>query len=269
MSVPARQLVEFIRHIGAADPAPTALPPILVRLARSLVGRHGSLADAEDAVGDLVLRLVEATRRGTAGSVVHLHDLDETQLRGVFRHRLAQVLAEKSPNRHLCKQVRDAVRRALLVELPAAPSTQPPTITACDKISTALVASALAWVAQEEGSSRDVRALAARLQDIYFATKGRLAGAEAEREQMVDAHDGLEATRCAAELRHRLGADLERVVARRMAGASLKEVATEEGAAVSTIFCKLQQAVTVIRAHLRRTRCSRATGEMAMALLGT
>ena len=266
MSFPKMPLVEFLNHIEVANSAPVPPPSVLVRLARSLIGRRGSIEDAEDAAGDLVLRLVEATRRGTAGSVIRLHGLDEPQLRGVLRHRLAQVIAERSPNRRQCKQLRDAVRRALLVEVPVAPQTRPGSITVDGKISTGLVASALAWIAQEEGPSRDVRGLAARLQDLY---EGCQTGPEAEVEHVVDAHETLEATRCAAELRHRLGPDLERVVARRMAGASLKEVATEEGAAVSTIFCKLQQAAGVTRSYFQKIRCSRSTGEMAMALLGT
>jgi hypothetical protein len=82
---------------------------------------------ADDLVAVFLLRLVEATAAGKAGSIHKLLELNDARLRAAIRHRLVQVAAEESPRWGLVKGLREHVAHALAqvsLEAPAAvPST--------------------------------------------------------------------------------------------------------------------------------------------------
>lgn len=249
----------FFAAIAGTRPGMPAIPITLLNIARRLV--RGADADAEDLVQDFILKLWGATRRGTAGSAAHLLHLSEPELRAVVRHRMRQLLAERSPHRHLRKQLGDALRRALRAGLPTVPDAPPATLLAHDRLHGPAVAAATAWVlAQPDAPAvTDVPGLVDRLRE-YVGREGT--------ERDAIAHDGaagLDAARLAHRLRTGLAAEHLQVLQARLRNQELATIAAEAGVAVSTAHARLAKAVAEVRRISEGTDAE--TGEAALQLL--
>lgn len=244
---------------------PKTLPVELRSIARRLL-RNSDGMEAEDVVGDFLVRLVEATRRCTSGSAAFLVNLEEPQLRAVVRHRMGQIVAERAPQRQLVKQLRDAVRRAIAQGLPSRPAAAPCSLMLNDKLSTALVAEAAAWfVDQANGpNAEDVAATAARLRDAYFgAAPGRVPSSV----ELQSVADVVDVKQLASRLRSELAPDILHTVRARLNDDSLAAIAKRAGIAVSSAHARVAKAAAEVKAIVEDARADRETGEAALALL--
>lgn len=234
--------------------APAArLPPDLLRMAAGVV--HGDREAAQDLVGDLVVDLLE--RRGQAGSVGHLLELDEPDLRAALRRRLLQVRASNLGSKsRLIKALRAHVAASLEAELPVVEAL-PLTLVVADRLNARLVRQAIAFLlTRPDAPPREPRALVAELLALYFTARQDEvraaahgegdAGHEAEVLRRVDAD------RHVAQLSDRLGTELSCVVGLRAQGRTLAEIGT-----ASTVHEQLGKAISKAVEHVRKHELTR------------
>lgn len=208
--------------------------------------------DVDDLVSEFLVRLIEATRRGQGRSAVHLLKLAEMEIASAILHRLKHVVAETSPGAHLRKQLRAAVKAALTIGTLAPPATPPVALYKDDKLSSARVRDAVAWLlAQDARPAATVNEISAALHAMYFgqAQTAQEASRPSPEAELVRALDG---PRLREEVQRELGDDLARVVAMRATGAELKVIAADQRVAISTAHQRLATAVQRIRRHTRR-----------------
>lgn len=262
---PTTPLRSFFAALAQRGIGPTSIPAELNRIARHL-GRGGDDAEVDDVVGDFLLRLIEATRRSTSGSAEFLADLDEQQLRAVVRHRMRQVVAERSPRRHLVKQLRDAVRRVVARGLPPVPASPPVSLMHNDKLHAGRVADAVAWSRNGEDAAgpQSIAGIAERLCETYFHTT--VSGLSEATEPATDV-DPVDIKKVVSRLRAELDADLLQAARARLRDRSLGEISTMAGIAVSSAHARVARAVTAVRSIIEQVGVDRATGEAALALL--
>lgn len=253
-------LVVFFSALAAGS-HPQAIPRDLRRVARGLF--HQGADEAEDLVGDFLVLVLDATRRGLAGSAAHLLHLGEPALRAVVRHRMQQLLAQRSPCRKIAKQLRDAVRRALRVGLPNAPADPPTSLVVNDKLSMPLIADAVAYVLTRDDapSSTDANAIADRLRDIYFGGS-KVQGDQ--RDTSMSADDQVAASVLAKRIRATLDADLLEVLRGRVGCETLEEIARAQHTACSTAHGRLARVLVEVRAEVEAAGVGRDVGEVAL-----
>ena len=241
-------------------------PEELRVLARGVLGGR-SPTEAEDLLGDFLLRLVEATRHNRAGSAVALLKLSDAGIRAAVKHRLRQVLAETCPGARLRKQLRAMVKAVLNQDLTVLPASAPTSLYRGDRLSTALVRDAVAWVlAQDERPPRTVRDIAAHLQALYF--EGKCVAAEPAQPSFEgDLLNELDGARVAHDLQHHLGEDLARVIALRAGGAELRAIAEDQRVAVSTAHQRVASAVERLRQRARHWELEPTVMEPALRAL--
>ncbi|MHB8879591.1 MAG: hypothetical protein ACYC8T_38345 [Myxococcaceae bacterium] len=264
--MPSTPIRDFVHALAAGGDGPKTLPSEFLGIARGLLHhRHGADDQAQDLVASFLVRLVEATRRKTAGSAEHLTHLGEPELRGVVRHRIRQVLAEQSPARRVVKQLRDSVRLALARGLPPPPPAAPTTLIANEKLCGPTVASITAWVlAQEDAPAvTDVAGIADRLKEMYFGKESLVPAAN---EAHVD-FDCVDAQRLAAQLHADLAPELLAVLRGRLQDQPLAAIAKQAGVAISSAHARVAKAVEAVRTVVRAADVGRDTGEAALGFL--
>ncbi len=262
---PTTSLRSFFAAVVHGGTGPTTIPVELKRIARQVL-RAGDDAEVDDVVGDFLVRLIEATHRGTSASAKFLVDLDEVQLRAVVRHRMQQVIAERSPHRHLVKQLRDAVRRVSLRGLPPARDSAPLSLMKNDKLHTAHVAAAVAWILHREDAPQldDIAGVAERLREAYFTSTTMPFNSPTEAVADIDLVD---VQKVVTKLRAELDADMLEATRARLRDRSLGEISATAGIAVSSAHARVARAATAVRAIIEDAGADRATGEAALALL--
>ena len=257
-------LHDFVHALASPAVQLRAMPADLFRIARGLL-RRSSDHEIQDLVSDFIVRLLEAGRAGRAGSPLHLVGFDESELRAVVRHRMRQIIADRSPGRRQSKQIRDSVRLVLKTGLPVAPAAAPTTVMVNDKLSTPLVAVAVAYLATMEGApgAIDANAVADRLGEMYFGRKTVHTG---DSDPALSADDQYAARALAANLKTRLDPKMMDVLRARMRHDSLAEIAARENTAVSTIHARMQRAIAEVRAAVEAAGISRDVGEVALGV---
>jgi DNA-directed RNA polymerase specialized sigma24 family protein len=255
-------LKDFVCALASPGTGPKTIPADLTSIARGLL-RHGGGDEAQDLVGDLMTRLLVATRRSTAASVVHLLDLTEPELRAVFRHRMKNAAVERAPARRQSKQIRDQVRIALGAGLPPAPVALPTSLMEHDKLSGPAVAAAVAWVLAQHDApvTSDVAGIADKLMGL---SEGRH---DVEQEPALGAAELVEAKHVATMLRDQLKPEVVNVLCGRLRGTGLAELAAEQGMATSTVHAHLGKAIQAARAVVRRAGCGEGVGRLAIETL--
>jgi DNA-directed RNA polymerase specialized sigma24 family protein len=253
-------LKSFFAGVAGERATSGALSEALTSIARHLT--RGCDADADDVVGDFLLKLVTATRRGSPGSAAYLLHLEEPELRAVVRHRMRQLLAERSPHHHVVKQLRAAVRSALRRGLPIAPLSPPTALLFNDRLHGPTVAAATAWLLAGPDAPLvdDVAAIAETLRTLYFDLKA--SGSPEDGDVPVDPVD---TNRLVAQLHARLDAGQLAVLRERLRGGSLAEVGAHVGVGLSTAHARVSKAVAVVRKAVAEVDAE--TGEAALDLL--
>lgn len=147
------------------------------------------------------------------------------------------------------------------------PACLPTSLYRGDRLSAALVREAVAWVlAQEDRPPRQVIAVAAQIQSLYFGER-RLEPelVQPSFEEQVVQH--LDQPRLAVDLHRHLGAGLAHIVSLRARGAELKAIAADQQVAVSTAHQRVTTAVQQLSRVARRHRLGPSTLEPLLAAL--
>lgn len=215
---------------------------------------HGDESAAEDLVGDVLVDLLE--RRGQAGAIERLLELDDRGLLAGLRRRLMQVRTSAVCSRsRLLKALRAHVAAALETSATSPGGPFPLSLLAGNHLSTGLVREAVAALLSETNApANDARAIATDLTARYFEPRPEDLGADDHegnhRSIEVEAVRLSDTNRHAEQLHRELGDELRQVVARRIAGMTLAEVG--EGLPTSTVHDQLRRAVRVMRLYADR-----------------
>jgi hypothetical protein len=171
---------------------------------------------------------------------------------------MQQVVAERSPQRRLVKQLREAVRRAQRLGLPEAAEWPPPTLLAHNRLTSAAVAAATAWLLKQPGApaAGDVAGLVDALRARYFD----VGAAHQLSEQR--AVDPVEVRQAANRVRAQLTTDQLYAVRARLRGESLASLGARAGIGVSSAHARVQAAIEATRAAIADV--DRETGESAL-----
>lgn len=245
------------------------LPTRLRRLALRVT--HGDESAAEDLVGDVLLDFLE--RRGQAGAIERLLELDDRGLLAGLRRRLMQVRTSAVCSRsRLLKALRAHVAAALETSATSPGGPFPLSLLAGNHLSTGLVREAVAALLSEaDAPTDDPRALASNLTARYFEPRPEDFGANDQhgnhRSVEAEAVRRFDTNRHAERLHRELGNDLRQVVARRAAGMSLAEVGA--GLPTSTVHDQLRRAVRVVRLYAERHDLAAEDLEAVLAALAT
>lgn len=248
----------------ASGAQPTAFPVALRRIASRVLWQPMADFDLDDLVGEFLLRVVEATRRGGSGSAQLLVGLEEPELHALTRFRMRQIVAERSGARRAVKQLRDAVRRAQEVGLPPPGEALPPSIFAKGRLHGPSVAAAVAVVVTTADApvASDVAGIVDRLQELYVWP-----GVPAFEPHTVEVEAMLDAGSCVEQLRTSLTSIDFGLLRRRLAGESLAAIAASEGAAVSTAHGQVGRSLGAVRRVVGRLGIDAAAMERALQLL--
>ncbi len=221
--------------------------------------------EGDDAVFDLIETTLKATRIGGSASAQRLLRLPDSELVAVVRFRLRQAAVGRRPLWALLKSITEHVRAAIDVGLAPPPAEPPSTLLRGDRLGGDLVAAAVSYIYSfKPDVERTPSTIAKHLISQYFKVEGATDDtADAE----TQVRRGRDALRISRELRQHLGSDLLRLLRYRHQGIGLAEIAENENIAVSTVHDRIQTAIEHLREHTRRTRTSKETGRLMLALL--
>jgi DNA-directed RNA polymerase specialized sigma24 family protein len=251
---------------GEAVPVPSELR----RLARGVLGTSANPADVDDLVSAFVLKAIEATRAGGAGSAEHLLVMSEARLRSVVRHRLKQMRAEQCPRWRVVKGLREAVRSALALPLLEVEDL-PLALVDGGRIRLERVREAVSWMLSgPEPVARQPVVISDRLLALYFPddTNDDVLERVLPMADTVDVVAALDAPVLVKRLREDLGPALDRVLVQRLQGVPLKGIAADAGVSISTAHERVQDAVAVVRARACRSGLDNVALEPVLEMLG-
>jgi hypothetical protein len=262
-----QELRAFVEGLTESASVHIEPPACLLQLAERVLARFhvDSSLGPEDLVSLLVMRLLEPDADKGETSVEALLGAQVKSLCAVLRHRLQQVASEQVPGRSLRKELRAHVKRALQVGVGAG-GTRPDALLVEGRYAFARVRAAVAWAVGEGMVVAQERAL------VDFLLREYLLGVEqvpVEPELLghEDGQERAEAPGLAQALCVQLGAREARLVARKLGGATLKELAQEEGRGLTTVFEQLRRSEAELARCARRSGASVATTRAALRLM--
>ena len=262
-----QELRAFVEGLTESASAHMEPPACLVQLAERVLARFhvDACIGAEDLVSLLVMRLLEPDGESGETGVDALLGAGVQSLYAVLRHRLQQVAAEQVPGRSLRKELRAHVKRALQ-EGRLGKGKRPDALLVDGRYAFARVRAAVAWAVGEGLAPAQERALVDCLLREYQLGVEQVC-VEPELLGHEDGQERAEAPVLAHVLCAHLGPREARLVGRKLGGATLKELAQEEGRGLTTVFEQLRRSETELARCARRSGASVATTRAALRLM--
>jgi hypothetical protein len=196
--------------------------------------------ESGDLVSEFVLRMLQKNPEARHADVEKLLALEPKRLAGALAHRFRQLASEQAPRAALRKTLREHVAAVWESASPHAEG-MPSALLEDERISRSHVRIAVGHLKGEPGAMRlDKRAVAERLLQEYFpgpedldampeSATDRIRSLRSSRDPEERLRRQIDAQRLARDLKRALGPELTDVLARRLRGDTLQEIARARG----------------------------------------